>query len=221
MTYLRFGLMVPWANTAVETELPFFLGNQASLHSARLVPKAKRTELDDDFLWGLITAIPDAWESLSRLPLNAVAFCCTSASIFDPRSMEELERNLSAIQLPTVTAFTALIQQLKKLRAKSIILITPYVRAITEQEARAFTLEGFNVVNTASLAIDDGFDQVTSETLLSLVESVSQDSDAIVISCTGLYTRDAISSITSRFSRPCLSSNSAIAQSLLDISSNV
>jgi maleate isomerase len=209
--------MVPWANTAVEAELPYFLECQASLHSARLVPKAKRTELDDNFLWGLITAIPEAWESLSRLPLNAVAFCCTSASVFDPRSMGELEHNLSAIPLPTTTAFTSLVRQLKKVKAKDIVLITPYVPTITEQEARAFSLEGFNVVNTASLAIDDGFDQVTPDTLLSLARSAFQDSDAIVISCTGLYTREAISSITKLFNRPCLSSNSAIAQSLLDI----
>jgi maleate isomerase len=210
--------MVPWANTAVETELPIFLKGRASIHSARLVPKAKRTNLDDDFLWGLIRAIPEAWESLSMIHLNAVAFCCTSASVFDLESIVELQNNLAKISCPAVTAYTSLVQQLNKLGAKSLVLVTPYVRGITKREAEALVSDGFTVTNSISLELIDDFDQVRSDTLVSSALSAYVDEEAVVISCTGLYTAEALDRISAAVGRPCISSNSAIAQSLLDVS---
>ena len=216
MVQYRFGILVPWANTAVEAELPFFLRGLASVHSARLVPKVKNTNLDDDFLWGLIHAIPEAWESLSRIQLNALAFCCTSASVFDPRCIAELDAKLSIIPCPRVTAYTALVEHLNTLGARTVLLVTPYPNRITEREALTFLADGFIVENTVSLEMIDDYDKVRPNVLVPATLSAYSGEDAIVISCTGLYTIDAIQEISKTVDRPCLSSNSAIAQSLLD-----
>src|SRR5687768_18335226 len=66
-TLFRSGVLVPWANVAVETELPC-LGQEAVVwHYARLAPANGSTALDDDFLEGLLGAVPGALHQLSRL----------------------------------------------------------------------------------------------------------------------------------------------------------
>ena len=210
----RFGLMVPWANTAVEAEVPLFLDGSASLHTTRLVPDSRTTALDHGFLSGLVLAVPAAWESLSRTDLHAVAFCCTSASIVDSDLTATLEANLAAIPIPTLTAYSAIVQNMKDLHVTRFNLITPYDKAIAEREALVFADDGFEVTYFTALGLTDGFDHVGPDALIAAAESNSRSEEAVVISCTGLYTATAIATIRDRLGRLCISSNSAIAHAL-------
>lgn len=76
---LHVGVLVPWANTVVEAELPQLRPDDVVFHYARLVPPDQSTVLDEGFLDGLRAAVPSALASMSRLPLETVLLACTSA----------------------------------------------------------------------------------------------------------------------------------------------
>ncbi|MGW0824728.1 hypothetical protein [Streptomyces sp. NPDC002845] len=75
----RVGVLLPWANMAVEEELPQ-LGEQGVVfHYARLVPASRTTAVDDSFWHGLRAASASAVDSMRHLPLDATVLACTSA----------------------------------------------------------------------------------------------------------------------------------------------
>src|SRR6266702_8826436 len=78
------GVLVPWANSVVEAELPRWAGTSVIWHYARLVPPSGGTALDEGFLSGLLAAVPAAVAQLAALPLERVYLACTSAAFMLP-----------------------------------------------------------------------------------------------------------------------------------------
>lgn len=197
------GVLIPWANTVVEAELPRLGLSHIVWHYARLVPDNQGTALDDSFLQGLIRAVPGALHRLSRLPLAAVLLACTSAGFSYPRDV------------PVVSAFDALLSGLRRLGARRVLLLTPYPDHLAEREAKALEARGHTVVGHASLGWKDGFADVTSDQILVLLERFTratlEDADALVLSCTAWPTLDVIEAIEARTDRPVISSNLALA----------
>src|SRR2546430_6100187 len=136
---IHIGVLVPWANTVVETELPRLGLERVIFHYARLVPANATTALDEAFLSGLLAAVPDALSQLERLPLAAVLVACTSAGF--------------AIHgVPPVgaaTAFDALTATLTRQGVERIALATPYPSAVTAREVEAFARRGIAVTASA------------------------------------------------------------------------
>jgi maleate isomerase len=193
---VRLGLLVPWANVAVETEVPLLLAEPewVSWHFARLMPASRTTALDDEFLIGMVDAVPHALEQLSHLRLSGVGFACTAAAF---RHHARLEQRVgqATLDLQVISAFQAICFVLTWLGVSSVTLITPYTTAVSVSEAHALTAAGFEVIDLVTLGLDDGFDQVQAERLVQARLSVQNDSDITVISCTGLHTLRAIQTL--------------------------
>jgi maleate isomerase len=202
---IHIGMLVPWANTVVETELPRLGLDRVVFHYARLVPPSRSTALDASFLNGLVAAVPDAAGQLERLPLTAVMMACTSAgfAVADAR--------------PTVvvTAFDALVATLRLLRARRIVLATPYPDAVTTREAEAFAEVGIAVTAAAGLGRDDGYATVTADEIRALVDRFTTaalaEADVVVLSCTGWPTLALVAELEAATGRPVLTSNLALA----------
>ena len=90
------GVLVPWANSVVEAELPRWAGTSVTWHYARLVPPSLGTALDEDFLAGLLAAVPAALGQLAALPLQRVYLACTSAAFVFPGQVPDGDRRLPA-----------------------------------------------------------------------------------------------------------------------------
>jgi maleate isomerase len=127
------GVLVPWANTVIETELPLCGHGKVIWHYARLVPDDQAT--DDGFLAGLVHAVPAALHALSCLPLSALAVGCTSVGFGLP---EGVHRLVAGARLPFFTAFEALVATLQRLSASRVVLLAPYPAELTRREAEAF-----------------------------------------------------------------------------------
>ncbi|MFE4610853.1 hypothetical protein ACFRK5_21260 [Streptomyces niveus] len=201
----RAGLLLPWANVAVETELPCLGLRHTVFHHARLVPASRTTAIDASFWHGLREASAQALDSLSHVPLDAVVLACTSAGFTD------------GPPLPggVFTAFDALRQALTEAAAARIVLITPYPVPVTEAEAAAFAEIGVEVLAHASLGLADGYPEVTPDQILALAERLPEEAvgaaEAVVLSCTGWHTLPVITELEHRFGKPVLSSNLAMA----------
>ncbi|MFJ9795450.1 hypothetical protein [Streptomyces sp. NPDC101145] len=202
---IRAGLLLPWANVAVESELPRLNLRHTAFHHARLVPPSRTTAIDASFWHGLREASVQALDSLSHVPLDVVMLACTSAHF------------TSGPPLPSgvFTAFDALLQALTEAAVERVVLVTPYPQAVTEAEAAAFNESGVEVLAHASLGLTDGYPEVTPDQVLAVVERLPQDAvdtaGSVVLSCTGWHTLPVIHDLERRLRKPVLSSNLAMA----------
>lgn len=207
---LRFGLLVPWANITMESEIPKFYSNKIYWHIARLVPYSNSTAIDDDFLMGMIEAVPNATKCLEKIDLKAFGFGCTSASFLFRHLLHKQINNI-----PILSAFDAICKVLSILNRKSITLITPYRESVTQKEVIEFTKNGFEVLNSVSLGYNDNIGLIeASEVINASQNRISLKSEAIVISCTALHSIEIIKQFENEYSIPVISSNSAIAMAL-------
>lgn len=200
----RFGVMVPWANLAVEEELPAMLGPQHATHVARLVPASLGTALTDEFLDGLVAAVPGALQQLSQLRLDAIAFACTSA---------EFGRLADHASCLIVTAYDAIRAALDRRGIRKVHLVAAYPADVCNAEAFALKRDGFDVVSVVGLDQWEGYEQIESKTLLAAALQGSERADAVVLSCTGLRTRRVLADLKAS-GVVAMSSNSALAEQL-------
>jgi len=217
------GMLVPWANTMVETELPRLGLDKVVWHYARLMPDDQSTTLDDGFLTGLIRAMPVALKQLSRLPVSTVYLACTAAGFTFPAVSEY---GTGQHDWPTVvTAFEALVTTLRQLTVRRVVLLTPYPARLTEREAQALVDCGISVLEHGSLGWADGFADARSEDVTALLDAMRPSAlsaaDAAVLSCTGWPTLDLINKLELRLARPVISSTVAMAIAALGAVSTI
>ncbi|PCG88027.1 hypothetical protein CIB93_00990 [Streptomyces sp. WZ.A104] len=202
---VRVGLLLPWANVAVETELPLLGLRHTVFHHARLVPPSRTTAIDASFWQGLREASAQALDSLSHVRLDAVVLACTSVGF------------TGGPPLPSgvFNAFDALLRALTEASVARVVLATPYPAPVTEAEAGALAEAGVEVLAHVSLGLVDGYPEVTPDQVLALVEQLPESAveaaGAVVLSCTGWHTLPVIAHLEHRYGKPVLSSNLAIA----------
>lgn len=197
------GVLVPWANTVVEDELPAYAQGSAVFHYARLVPANRSTALGEGFLGGLRDAVPAALAQLERIDLDTVVMACTSAGFTAPGHP------------PVASSFDALCTVLSGHGAKRIVLATPYPHPTTDREADAFAAAGIEVAGRASLGLDDDYARIEPGQIKALLDQIDPDAfadaDALVLSCTGWPTGALIGETQDALGIPVLSSNLATA----------
>lgn len=201
---IRVGVLVPWANTVVEAELPRLGLDRVVFHYARLVPASRTTNLGHRFLRELALAVPASLEEMSRLPLATTLLACTSAGFAE-----------NSVSLPVASAFDALVATLHRMSIDQIVLVAPYPHWLTAIEARAFMGREIVVVAESSLDRDDGYSQVSPAEIRSLIAQIGRRklarAQAIVLSCTGWPTLDLLGKLEDSFGMVVLSSNLAMA----------
>ena len=201
---VRVGVLLPWANVAVETELPRLGLMHTVFHHARLVPESLSTAVDDTFWNGLRKAAAGALDSLSHVPLDAVVLACTSAGFTGGPGMPP----------GVVTAFDALVGTLTSARLGRVVLATPYPSPVTAAESDALVKAGVDVLAHVSLGLDDGYPRVGTEEVRALVgslpEKAVQAADAVVLSCTGWHTLPIVRDVEQATGKPVITSNLAI-----------
>jgi maleate isomerase len=199
------GVLLPWANVAVETELPRLGLRNTVFHYARLVPASRTTAVDESFWHGLREASAQALDSLSHITLDTRVLACTSAGF------------TGGPPLPAgvFTAFDALTAALVGKGLHRVVLATPYPASVTETEAVALAGAGVGVLAHASLGLDDGYPGIPAARVAELVEQFSKKAldaaDAVVLSCTGWHTLAVVPELERRFGKPVFSSNLAMA----------
>jgi maleate cis-trans isomerase len=204
-------VLVPWANQVVEAELPRWVGSRVAWHYARLVPSSGGTTLDDDFLAGLIAAVPAALGQLAALPLERVYLACTSAAFMYPGPAAAVA---ATAVVPLITAFEAIVAELQKKQVARIALLTPYPERVCEAEAAMFTDHGVTVTGTAALDLAEGYAAVGSSQVRALAGRVGtravEEAQVIVLSCTGWPTFGLVEELRRDLGRDVMSSNLAI-----------
>ncbi len=229
---VRVGQIVPSSNTTMETEIPAILRarEQAGIgeetftfHSSRMrmkkVSKAELEAMDRDSF--------RCAAELADAPVDVVGYACLVAIMSmgvgyhrtSERQLQEVLRK-EGRDVPVVTSAGALVDELKRSGVRSISIVTPYVKPLTDLVVGYIRSEGIVVKDSIALAIDDNVAVGRRDPEL-LVDDVArldiEGVDAVVLSaCVQMPSLGAIQRVEDRLGLPVTSAAICTTRKLLD-----
>lgn len=228
----RLGLILPSLNVTTEPEYYRMLPEGVTVHTTRMFYEQQTEEtyahLPDD--------IPRAVTLLSHAQVHALAFACTSGSLYgglgyDQKIIDIIKKYTDR---PCTTTSTAVVEALDTMGVKKVCIGTPYSTWVNTLEHKFFEGNGFEVINIRSIMEDvrGVFGDVPDETGPQLrflvnavppqrihefvVRKVYRDGcDGLFLSCMGFPTLGIVDVLEKDLGMPVISSNQATLWKLL------
>lgn len=226
MSIHRVGLVVPSSNVTVETEMPALLSRhpdaQFSFHSSRMRMQAVSPEQ----LRAMNAQRERCILELGDAGIDAVLYACLVALMVAGHGEHQRVEGLVAEQLATGgsdaavrSSAGALVEGLRALDAKSIVLVTPYMRPLAEKVVEYIEAEGIRVLDWRALEVSDNAEVgcIPGERVMDAARSLDlSGADALVISaCVQMPSLPLVQAAEDEFGIPVLSAATAGAYSLL------
>jgi maleate isomerase len=161
----RIGQIVPSSNTTMETEIPAMLRAREAVAPERFTFHSSRMRMQKvtaEELKAMDAASDRCAAELADARVDVIGYACLVAIM----SMGRGYHRASQVRLrdvtaraghptPIVTSAGALVHGLQTLKAKTIAIVTPYLRPLTCLVADYLEAEGFTVADRISLEIAD------------------------------------------------------------------
>jgi len=228
----RLGLMLPSLNVTTEPEFYRMVPEGVTVHTTRMrLEKATQESYAD-----LAKDVPDAVTLLSHSRVHAMAFACTSGSLFggigyDKAIIETMQKNTN---LPCTTTSTAVVEALRAMGIRKVCVGTPYVVWVNQLEQKFLEGSGFEVASMRTIVEDvrEVFGDVPDDAgpdVRFLVNAVPPqrvyefavhkvyraECDGVFLSCMGLPTLGVIKLLENDLDKPVISSNQATLWKLM------
>ena len=191
----RVGQIVPSSNTTMETEVPaMFRAREAvaperfTFHSSRM--RMKKVTQED--LASMDVESDRCAAELTDARVDVMGYACLVAIMCMGKGYHcQSERRLHDVTIregaptPVVTSAGALVDGLKTLNARKIVMVAPYLKPLTQIVAEYIEAEGIEVVDAIALEIPDNV-EVGRRDPMALVEIYRRlkldGADAVVLS---------------------------------------
>jgi maleate isomerase len=145
-------------------------------------------------------------------PLDVIAYCCTSCAtnLGDNVVCENI--NLGRPGVPAINPAMAGQRALKSIGAKSIGLVTPYIEEVSDSVAGYFENFDIAVNKNVCMRCDSDYEisRVSDKTMIDAAIEVSQNVDAIFMSCAAFPAIGVIKQIEEKTGLPVVTSNQAM-----------
>ncbi|GAC1417620.1 MAG: maleate isomerase [Burkholderiaceae bacterium] len=230
MRTFRIGQIVPSSNTTMETEIPAMLQaryarfpeERFTFHSARM----RMMQVNPEELRKMDVDSDRCALELSDARCDVMAYACLVAIMCQgPNYHVVSEKRLAATvagnhaSTPIISSAGALVDALRELGFKKVALITPYMKALTQQVVDYIEDAGISVTDSISLEVSDNL-AVGRLDPLDLIGHADRldisDADAIVLSaCVQMPSLAAIQQVEDRLGKPVLSAATATVYSML------
>ena len=143
---------------------------------------------------------------------DVISYSCTSGSIVigEDKIKEEIKKG-APYAIP-MTLVTGVVDALRELKVKNLVVGTPYLDEINTNEAEFLFNKGFSVLNIQGLNLTKGieFGTVTPDYWIKFAEEINEESaDAIFLSCGGIRSTEVIDQIEQKVGKPVITSNQA------------
>jgi maleate isomerase len=143
---------------------------------------------------------------------DVISYSCTSGSIVigEQRIYEEIRKG--APWAKPMCLVTGVVDALRELDAKKLVVGTPYLDEINTAEAEFLVAKGFDVLDIQGLNLTTGieFGQVTPAFWKRFALAIDRpDADAIFLSCGGIRSLEVAEEIEQAAGKPVITSNQA------------
>jgi maleate isomerase len=163
----------------------------------------------------------EAAASVKTVRPHFVVFGCTSGgSLGGPAYDLELCARLSEITgVPTIGVFTAVREALRRSKARSVAVISPYVDDLNESIREGLEEDGFEVLAIHGMGIEVNFElaAVSPEKIAAFAADRLKGikADALFMSCTNFRAMEALSLLRETFGSSIITSNAATLEAVL------
>jgi maleate isomerase len=225
----RIGQIVPSSNTTMETEIPAMLNARQTIrpekftfHSSRMrMKKVVKEEL------AAMDAESDRCAvELSDAQVDVLGYACLVAIMAMGHGYHrQSEKRLTAhtaengADAPVVTSAGALIDALKVIGARKIVVVAPYMKPLTELVVDYIRHEGFEVLDYRALEIPDNLDVGRHDPALLPAIVAQMDTanvDAIVLSaCVQMPSLPVIAQVEAMTGKPVITAAVATTYAML------
>ncbi len=212
----RLGLIVPSWNTVMEYETARLVPPGVSVHVSRIAHTADTEEN----LRHMAVLVPDAAALLAHARVDAICFGCTASGFIqdgvgaDAALARAVEHETG---VPTVTTSQSIVDGLRLLGARRVAVASPYERWLNEYLGRYLEGAGFAVVGLAGFGTQEHARCSPEETMALATRVLTDDADALVISCTNFRTLEIIDRLETTTGRPVVTSTQASVWRLLGL----
>jgi maleate isomerase len=159
-------------------------------------------------------ALDDAIASLmpARSDVDVICYNCTAGSfvIGENKIVEKIETNRAGVK--GTTLLTGVVEALKALEVKSIVMGTAYTDDINDLEYNYFVKQGFDVLGIRGMGLmtDMEMNRVSLASLKEFALSLDRsDADAVFMSCGALRSTEVVEQVEAVIRKPFLGSNHA------------
>lgn len=212
----RVGLIVPSTNTVMEPDLYRNLPAGTTVHTSRMLLEGSVTIEAEEMM--LDVYLPECAKQIGTLQPDVVVFGCTSAgALRGPAYEQELAGEISkATGAPTVTIMGAVVDELQRIGARSIAMLTPYSEEINETIKDSLETSGFTVPYMNGMDVKGAFNiaAVSPDEIVEYVREQLEgvESDCLFVSCANLRSVDVLERIREVAGRPVVTSNQAVLE---------
>ncbi|MEP4928415.1 MAG: arylmalonate decarboxylase [Hyphomicrobiales bacterium] len=143
---------------------------------------------------------------------EVISYSCTSGSIVngEDRVFEQIAKGAPWTQ--PMCLVTGVVDAMRELGARKIVVGTPYLDAINVAEAEFLVQKGFEVLDIQGLNLETGleFGRVTPAYWKKFALEIDHpQADAIFLSCSGIRSLEVIEEIEQAAGKPVITSNQA------------
>ena len=229
--HFRIGQIVPSSNTTMETEVPAILRAREALHPERFTFHGSRMRMHRVTAEELSAMNREGLRCAAELAdarVDVMSTACLVAIMAQGRGYHrEVERDFARIvaengaRSRVMTSAGALIHGLKKIGAKKVSLMAPYMKPLTAKVVAYLENEGIEVIDALSFEIPDNL-EVGRRDPLQLLEDVKRlnlaNVDAVVLSaCVQMPSLPALQPAQFSLGLPVLSTAACTAGMMLDL----
>jgi maleate isomerase len=207
----RVGCIIPSSNRMVEQEMIAAFPAGVQSHVTRL----RMTGPNRGPLASVLPRIEEATRALTDARCAVVAFHCTANSMEEGRGGED--RILSAMTAAgaphATTTATAIRRAFDALRARRVVLITPYDQRTTDHEAEFLQEAGFQVLHAAGFALDGSDAYCATPPAFwrdRVLEAARPEAEVYFVSCANISVFGVIEELELELDRPVVTSNQAV-----------
>jgi len=143
---------------------------------------------------------------------SVVSYSCTSGSIVNGEERVFAEITKGAPWAQPMCLVTGVVDALRELGVKKLVVGTPYLDEINTAEAEFLRQKGFDVLDIQGLNLATGikFGQVTPAYWKKFALEIDQpDAEAIFLSCSGIRALEVVEEIEQAAGKPVITSNQA------------
>jgi maleate isomerase len=203
------GIVAPF-DFALDRELWRWVPDDVSLHLTRTPFVPVEVSLDLARIVSEHETLTEAVRALSAVRPEVVAYACTSGSfvggVAGERAMTAAMSH--AGETPAVTTSGALLAALLELDVRRVAVVTPYTKSVTDSLEEYLAEGGMEVCGRSYLGLTREIWRVSYREVVRMAhEAVTEQPEALFISCTNLPSFDMIPQLEAELRIPVLSAN--------------